>query len=52
MFDRVRETRAACGLDAAMACIVRAAFERDPLVEAIAAATVDSIQARRKGGAQ
>ncbi|MGA2450824.1 MAG: hypothetical protein ABTD50_19340 [Polyangiaceae bacterium] len=37
-------------LDVALACLVRAAFEHDPLVEAIAAATVESIEARRKAG--
>jgi hypothetical protein len=39
-------------LDAALACMVRAAFEHDPLVEAIAAQTVAAIEARRKAGAQ
>jgi hypothetical protein len=37
-------------LDVALACLVRACFEHDPLVEAIAAETVASIQARRKAG--
>jgi hypothetical protein len=39
-------------LDVALACMARAAFERDALVEAIAAATVQSIQERRKAGAR
>jgi hypothetical protein len=39
-------------LDVALACLVRAEFEGDALVTAIAAQTVAAIEARRKAGAR